>query len=167
MSESFTAIDFETATPDPASICQIGFVRVEGGTVVKIIDLLVMPPKNRYHYRNVDVHGIRPEDTVESPTFDQIWPDIAYLIEDQVIVAHNVGFDTNCLRSTLAFYNVVQPFFEERCTRLIYKRGLSYLSKKYKIPLKHHHAASDAHACAMLYLKHLQRKALPRTGSLF
>ena len=39
--------------------------------------------------------------------------------------------------------------------------------KKYKIPLNHHDALSDANACAELYLKHLRRQALPKTGSLF
>lgn len=165
--ESFTAIDFETATPDPASICQIGFVRVERGEVVVTIDQLVQPPSNRYFYKNTEIHGITPEDTRKAPTFDQVWPTISHLIEDQVVVAHNVGFDVNCLRSTLAYYRCAQPVFEERCTRLIFRRGLSYLSKKYKIPLSHHNAASDALACARLYLKHLEHKALPRTGTLF
>ena len=66
-----------------------------------------------------------------------------------------------------AFYDLVQPDFEIRCTRVIYRRGLAYLSKKYKIPLNHHDALSDAHACAQLYLMHLKRQNLPRTGTLF
>ncbi|HEY5510017.1 MAG TPA: hypothetical protein VIK10_03225 [Prolixibacteraceae bacterium] len=30
---TFTAIDFETANPDPWSICQVGLVRVEDGII--------------------------------------------------------------------------------------------------------------------------------------
>ena len=166
--ESFTALDFETATWSPSSICQVGMVRVENGEVVKKIDRLVRPPKNTYFYKNIEVHGIQPEDTEEAPTFDVVWhEDMKLLIEDQIVVAHSIQFDVNCLRNALAFYDEIQPHFEERCTLQIYGRGLSYLSKKYRIPLKHHDALSDAHACAQLYLKHLARQNLPRTGSLF
>ncbi len=165
--ESFTAIDFETAQPGPHSICQVGLVRVEKGEIVAQIEQLVKPPKNYYAYKNIEVHGIKPVDTEDAPTFDIVWHDIKHFIIDQVVVAHSIQFDAGCLRSTLSFYDEVQPDFEERCTRMIYRRGLAYLSKKYKIPLNHHNALSDAHACAQLYLKHLKRMSLPKTGSLF
>ena len=165
--ESFTAVDFETATWAPNSICQVGMVRIENGVITETVNKLVRPPKNEYYYRNIEVHGILPEDTANTPDFDHIWFEIKHLIEDQVFVAHNANFDVNCLRSTLAYYNIVQPDFEIRCTRIIYRRGLAYLSKKYKIPLKHHDALSDANTCAQLYLMHLRRQALPKTGKLF
>ena len=166
--ESFTAIDFETAQSDPNSICQVGLVRVEKGEVIHQVDRLVRPPKNFYFYKNIEIHHIKPEDTEDAPTFDVIWhEEMKHFIEDQVVVAHNVEFDVNCLRNTLAYYDEVQPHFEERCTRRIYRKGLSYLSKKYRIPLNHHNALSDANACAQLYLKHLVRQSLPKTGSLF
>ncbi len=165
--ESFSALDFETATWSPDSICQVGIVRVEDGKVTEKVSQLVQPPKNAYYHKNIQVHGILPDQTKAAPLFEEVWFGIRHLIEDQVIVAHNAGFDVNCLRSTLSFYDIVQPQFEVRCTRIIYRRGLAYLSKKYKIPLQHHDALSDANACAQLYLKHLKRQALPRTGSLF
>ncbi len=165
--ESFTAIDFETATWSPDSICQLGLVRVESGKVIEKISRLVQPPKNAYYHKNIQIHGITPADTKEQPFFEDVWFEVRHFIEDMVVVAHNANFDVNCLRSTLAYYDLVQPDFEVRCTRVIYRRGLAYLSKKYKIPLQHHDALSDANACAQLYLKHLQRKALPKTGSLF
>ncbi|MEP1093893.1 MAG: 3'-5' exonuclease [Cyclobacteriaceae bacterium] len=166
--ESFTAVDFETAQNHPNSICQVGLVRVENGEIVKQVNRLVRPPNNYYFYKNIEIHGIKPEDTEDAPTFDVVWhEDMKRYIEDEVFVAHNVGFDAGCLRSTLAYYDEIQPHFEERCTRAIYRRGLAYLSKKYKIELNHHDALSDAHACAQLYLKHLTRQNLPKTGSLF
>lgn len=166
--ESFTAIDFETAQWNPNSICQVGLVRVEDGEVVQQIDQLVKPPNNSYFYKNIEIHGIKPEDTENAPTFDVVWHNqMKGFIEDQVVVAHSIRFDAGCLRNTLAFYDEIQPQFEERCTLKIFRRGLGYLSKKYKIKLNHHDALSDAHACAQLYLKHLAHENLPRTGSLF
>lgn len=165
---TFTAIDFETANHHPASICQVGLVRVERGEIVKQVNRLVQPPKNNFYYKNIEVHGIRPEHTEHAPTFDVVWhEDMKRFIEDEVVVAHSVGFDVNCLRNALAWYDEVQPAFEERCTLTIYRRGLAYLSKKYKIPLRHHDALSDAHCCAQLYLLHVRKKHLPKTGSLF
>lgn len=165
--ESFTAIDFETALPDPNSICQVGMARYEAGEITEKVNQLIRPPKNRYYHKNIEIHQIRPDDTKDAPTFNQFWPAIKHLIEGQVVVAHNSSFDVNCLRSTLDHYGLDQPEFEERCTRRIYRRGLAYLSKKYKISLQHHDAYSDANACAQLYLKHLKRQQLPKTGSLF
>ena len=166
--ESFTAIDFETAQLNPNSICQVGLVRVENGKIVKQVNRLVRPPDNSYFYKNIDVHDIKPEDTEDAPTFDVVWhEDLKHFIEDEIVVAHSVGFDVNCLRHTLAYYDEIQPHFEERCTLKIYRRGLAYVSKKYRISLNHHDALSDAHACAQLYLRHLAHQNLPGTGSLF
>jgi DNA polymerase-3 subunit epsilon len=164
---AFTAIDFETATWQPSSICQVGLVRVEAGEVVEKYNQLVQPPNNYYSYRNIEIHGIKPEDTLEVPTFDRVWHEFKHHIIDQVVVAHNSSFDFGCLKHTLAYYDEVEPTYEGRCTKKIFRRGLAYLSKKYKIALNHHDALSDAHACAQLYLIHLRRKALPRTGKLF
>ena len=165
--DTFTAIDFETAQWNPSSICQVGLVRIEKGEIVKMINQLVRPPENYYFYKNIEVHGIRPEDTEAAPTFDEVWWEMRPYIQDQVVVAHNAQFDFNCLKHTLGFYDEIQPAYEGQCTRKIYRRGLAFLAKKYRIPLQHHDALSDAHACAQLYLRHLARERLPRTGSLF
>ncbi|WP_258103824.1 3'-5' exonuclease [Marinoscillum sp. MHG1-6] len=165
--ETFTAIDFETAQRNPASICQVGLVRVEDGVVVETFNELVRPPDNYYFYQNIGVHGIKPEDTMDAPTFEVVWHQFKHWIIDQVVVAHNANFDFTCLKHALAYYDEIQPEYEGKCTLRIYRRGLAYLSKKHKISLNHHDALSDANACAMLYLKHLKHVNLPRTGMLF
>ncbi len=165
--ETFSALDFETANWSPTSICQVGLVHFVDGKVTHEINELVRPPNNSYFYKNIEVHGIQPEDTENAREFDKVWFDMKPYIEDQVVVAHSSRLDVNCLRQTLAFYDQIQPEFEERCTLKIFRRGLGYLSKKYKIPLNHHDALSDAHACGQLYLRHLAHQNLPRTGSLF
>lgn len=164
---TFTAIDFETAIGSPASICQVGLVRIKEGEVIKKVDQLIQPPGNHYLPKNIEIHGIKPDQTLEAPAFNEYWPEMCEFIDSQVVVAHNSAFDVNCLRSTLDYYGLEQPEFEERCTRTIYRKGLAYLSRKYKIPLNHHHALSDAHACAQLYLKFVIRENLPQTGRLF
>jgi DNA polymerase III subunit epsilon len=162
MSNSFTAIDFETANPQRNSICQVGIVRIENDLVTQSISVLVQPPDNYYWDRFVDIHGISPRHTQHAPTFDKIWPQIEPFIEDQNLVAHNgFGFDFPCLKNTMAFYNMAPANFSGHCTYKIYKKGLAALCNQYNITLKHHDALSDAMACAKLFIMH------KNNGSLF
>lgn len=158
----FTAIDFETANGNPNSICQVGLVRVENSIITKEIELLVRPPRNYYWRSFVDIHGIRPEQTVFSPDFTGIWAQIAPFISGQQVVAHNSSFDFNCLRETLRYYHLPPARFKGNCTLAIYSKGLAKLCAEHCIELDHHQALSDARACARLFLKHLQEgQALP------
>ncbi len=153
---SFTAIDFETANHNPNSICQVGLVRVENGIIIEEIDILVKPPDNYYHYIFPDIHGITPQMTKRSPTFNKIWHQIEHHIKDQQVVAHNISFDTNCLIRTLFHYGIQPPYYEEHCTYRIYGESLERCCYAHDIELDHHNALSDAKACAKLFLMHLK-----------
>ena len=47
---NFIAIDFETATPKRASICEVGICVVRNGEVVETRSWLVQPKENLYSY---------------------------------------------------------------------------------------------------------------------
>lgn len=156
--ESFTAIDFETAQGYRWSICQVGLVRVENGIITNQMDILVQPPDNYYWYNFTKIHGISARDTIKSPTFNQIWNQIAPFIENQNVIAHNgFGFDFPVLNKTLEYYGINTPDYNKFCTYKIYKDNLASLCSKYKIPLNHHDALSDAKACAELFLRYLKQ----------
>lgn len=155
----FTAIDFETANAHASSICQVGLIRVEGGTIVKELELLVKPPGNQYHWGNSRVHGIGKKDTENAPDFKDVWPLMEPYVTQQHVVAHNAPFDTNCLKETLKFYALPVPFFTKHCTVSIYKRNLALLCSTFGIELQHHNALSDARACALLYSMYLDGKS--------
>lgn len=158
MENTFTAIDFETAQGYRWSICQVGLVRVEQGEIVKEINLLVQPPQNYYWTKMVQIHGITPNDTAESPFFDEIWHLIEPYIKYQTVVAHNgLSFDFPVLKSTLEYYDLQEPEYEKRCTYRIFRSNLAALCHQYQIVLNHHDALSDARACAALYLLHLNK----------
>jgi len=156
---SFTAIDFETAHAKLWSICQVGLVRVENGTIVKELELLVQPPKNQYHWGNSRVHGISRKDTAHAPVFSEVWEQMQPYIAGQHVVAHNADFDCSCLDETLAYYQLGKPPYHRHCTVKIYKRNLALLCKTYGIELNHHNALSDARACALLFQRHLEGKS--------
>ena len=153
---SFTALDFETATGYRNSICQVGLVRVENGIITKEVNILVRPPDNYYWSRFTDIHGITPAMTQNEATFDQIWHLAAPFITNRNVVAHNgFGFDFPVLDKTLFDYGLPIPDYDKSCTYTIYRSNLADLCKKHCIPLKHHDALSDAKACAELYLKYV------------
>ena len=102
---NFVAIDFETATGRRASVCEAGICAVRDGRIVETRSWLVRPPGNAYSYWNMQIHGIRPADTADSPEFPEIWAEIStYLNECPVLVAHNAAFDMGCIRHSLDFY---------------------------------------------------------------
>ncbi len=153
---NFTAVDFETANGSSTSICQVGLVRVEQGKIVEEFECLVQPPNNDYHWGNVRVHGINRHQTIMSPNFKDVWPQIQHFFDNGHFVAHNVKFDAKCLIETLKFYQLAVPKFKQHCTVQIFKRNLAVLCQAYNIPLQHHNALSDARACAHLFLKYLK-----------
>lgn len=154
--QTYTAIDFETAHGKRWSICQVGIVRVEQGQITKEINLLVQPPNNFYWERFIEIHGINPRKTINSPRFDEVWDHIEPYIKDQTVVAHNgMSFDFPVLKETLAYYDIYVPDYDKVCTYKIFKQNLAALCLKYGISLNHHDALSDARACALLYKLHL------------
>ena len=161
MTNTFTAIDFETAHPKRWSICQVGIVRVEDGIIKEQLSMLVQPPDNFYWNNFIDIHGISPEHTCNAPTFDEVWDRFKHYIENETVVAHNgFSFDFPCLSQALTFYNLEVPSYTGACTYKIYNDNLASLCKLHRIPLNHHDALSDARACAELYLRHLIKQQL-------
>lgn len=163
---NFIAIDFETATSRRASVCEIGICVVRNGIVSETKSWLVRPEDNRYHYWNIQVHGIRPEDTESAPDFREVWEEIerSYLDEFDTFVAHNVPFDRSCLQHSAQMYRLHLPPLNWVCSlaaaRRIYNFGsnsLGHLCDMLGIPHgRHHRAGDDAEMCARLYLRELE-----------
>jgi DNA polymerase-3 subunit epsilon len=161
---NFTAIDFETATGKRSSACAVGIVTVENGDIVDRFYSLIRPPHNDYFGMNIAVHGIHPEDTVDAPTFCDLYPEIRARLRGSTLVAHNEVFDRSVLRRTMEHYHLdyTDLALADRweCTMRIYKaKGfvpyrLNACCARLGIPLQHHEALSDAIACARLYLHH-------------
>ena len=159
MHNSFVAIDFETALNH--HICSVGIVTVESGMIVEEYHALIKPPHNEYHWRNIEVHGIRPEHTAKAPSFLNAYAEIEKRLLNRTVVAHNESFDRSVLRRSIEDYRLATPLdllLKWECTMKIYRaKGykpakLSSCCGVHNIELKHHDALSDARACAKLYL---------------
>ena len=159
---TFTAIDFETATGHFHSACAVGIVTVENGIITEEYYTLIQPPNNEYSYHNIMVHGIKPIQTLQEKTFDDLFPEIKKRLLGKTIVAHNEQFDRNVLMKTMQYYGLYYDELELadcwECTCKIYRAkgykpaNLKYCSERNNIALNHHEALSDARACAKLYL---------------
>jgi len=150
---NFTAIDFETATPQKHTICQIGLVKVVDGLISEKLSILVKPPHNYYWEMFTDIHGISAEKTFDAPSFKSVWFEIEPFITNQNVVAHNgFRFDFIALEEALKLYKIMIPEYMKHCTYKIYGKGLAQLCNEYNIKLNHHDALSDAEACAKLFM---------------
>jgi DNA polymerase-3 subunit epsilon len=157
--QSFTALDFETATSENNSICQIGLVVVNNGIITKKYESLVQPPENEYTYHNIKVHKIEPFMTQNISDFSEIWPEIEIYINKQHLVCHNAKFDLSKLEGTLSYYNLPIPTYTYNCTLELLGDNLRNCCEEYEIELNNHHdALADAEACAKLYLKFMEGK---------
>jgi len=73
MPDSFAALDVETANADFGSICQIGIVTFNDGTVTDIWQSLV-DPEDDFDPVNVSIHGIDADRVAGAPRFSDLAP---------------------------------------------------------------------------------------------
>lgn len=160
----FIAIDFETATSSPNSICSMGLCVVRSNVVVETKEILVKPEPFVFQEYNIRIHGITPDFVYDMPTFDQYWPEIKPYLENQLVIAHNASFDVGALRATLDQFGISYPTFRYLCTVKLSQKAypdlpshkLNRLADALSISFSHHHAADDAYACAKVLIRILQ-----------
>ncbi|MBK9729850.1 MAG: 3'-5' exonuclease [Chitinophagaceae bacterium] len=154
----FVAIDFETANELSTSACELGIAVVRNYKVVESKSFLIQPPDLRFNPFNTMLHGIGAEQVADQPDFKALWPELLPYFENELVIAHNAGFDMHVLRSLLLHYEI--PFNEMpfTCSIKVAKKvwkehqryGLKSLTKILGIELEHHRAESDAKACALI-----------------
>ena len=103
---TFTTIDFETATGKRNSACAVGIVTVENGIITDEYYMLIKPPNNEYNRHTIQIHGITPKNTVNAPTFADIYSEIKKRLQGKTVVAHNESFDRSVLQKTMAENNL-------------------------------------------------------------
>jgi len=158
---NFVAIDFETA--QGYQICAVGIVTVVAGIITDEYYSLIKPLNNQYNWHNTRIHGIKSEDTLNSPSFIQVYSEIRKRLMNKTIVAHNESFDRGVLQKSMRDcgldYSDLNIADVWKCTLKIYRKkefnpaDLNSCCQKLGISLIHHEALSDARGCAKLYLK--------------
>lgn len=157
---NFTAIDFETANNSAASPCAVGLVKVRDGKLVDGLATLIVPPypNNFFNSGNIKVHGIRPSDIDDAPTWAEVLPLILAFAGEDILVAHNAMFDMGVLRKSAEAIGAALPELRYTCSLEISRK--TYNLESYRLnavsyaigheDFKHHDALADADACARI-----------------
>lgn len=157
----YVAIDFETANNETISACSVGLAKMEDGKVVDSFYSLINPPSSYFSPMNISIHGIRPEDVSDAPSFEDIWPDMLMFIGEHLLIAHNAPFDIGILRAMLQWYGLPIPPLRYTCTVRISRKvwpdlpshKLTDLSRLFGFDYRAHHALEDAVNCGLVFHK--------------
>lgn len=157
----FVALDFETATHQRDSVCEIGIALVIDSVVREQRSWLVKPPGNWFNPMNTRIHGIDANKVANEPEFDVVWQQVEPYLDSAHVVAHNASFDLSVLRHALGRHQIGFPTLGYACSLQVARRawrgfpsyGLSALSQRFGIRLNHHAAGSDAEASAHIMLR--------------
>lgn len=162
-------IVFDTETPNCRndSICSIAVSVVENGEIVQERYDLV-DPEDRFDGFNVRLHGISPDMVRGEKSFPALWAELEPIFDSGVLVAHNAVFDLGVLTKLFRRYGIARAGDRYACTVRMGRiclpdapnHKLDTLCRYLDIPLDHHNAASDSHACAEL-LRYYLAQGLP------
>lgn len=153
---NFTAIDFETANGYRGSPCAVGLIRVRAGIIVDEQRWLIRPPEPVDYFApfNTWVHGITEAMVADAPRWRDILPKLIDYIGDDVLIAHNAGFDIGVIRYACAVDNIQWPALRFVCSLVMSRHALSLPS--YRLPFvtealgcalgQHHDPLDDARA---------------------
>jgi DNA polymerase-3 subunit epsilon len=156
----FAVVDIETTGIYPAQhdrIIEIAVVRTRPDLQVEDEWTTLVNP--RRDIGRTDVHGIRAGDVADAPEFREILGDVAARLQDAVVVAHHLRFETMFLRSEFERCRAPFPALPGVCTLdLAYRLLPEAPSRKLaccceQLGIRHeeeHTALGDARATAYL-----------------
>ena len=156
----FTALDFETANGFRGSACAVGAVKIRNGAIAETHYTLLQPPSgyDRFDPRNMAIHQITPADVATAPSFAEHFDTLHEFLADDVVVAHNAGFDIGVIESGLEVSALPIPHMEFACSLTLSRKN--YQLASHALPSaaaeagfvldNHHNALEDAKAAAAI-----------------
>jgi DNA polymerase-3 subunit epsilon len=177
MGLDFVAIDFETAGPKRASVCQVGLAEVRDGQITKTACEMVKPPRGftDFHPRNIQVHGLTPKSIYGAPGWPGILDRLIRFTGDPPLIGHNVAFEKSLIVQASEAEGLTAPDFQYLCSQKLAQAHLpeagsfklNTLAEHLGMPaFAHHNAGADAEACAALVLKIAEHTGLDDLESL-
>lgn len=101
VNSGFVILDTETTGLDPDDeIVQVCVIDDSGAL---LLDALVKPTK-AIQPGATNVHGIRTADLADAPLFVDVYPALAAVIQDRIVIAYNEAFDRRLLTQTIRRY---------------------------------------------------------------
>lgn len=159
----FIALDVETATPKPATICQVGIVVFKDGRIDDTFLTLVNPRCGRFYPRNIQITGIDEHMVQQAPTFRRL-----YTLLDQVFRGNTIATYGPFDRVAVAQACEREHLAHIACTWLDIVRVARQawpVAEDYKLPTiggmlgirgRHHDAQEDARVAGEILVRALQ-----------
>lgn len=156
MPRIYVALDLETTglSADKDAIIEVGAVKYRDGEPIEFLDQLVNPGRP-IPYEITLITGIRNEDVLGKPKWEQVAGPLQRFVGNAPIVAHNAAFDLGFLRQRGLFIENAGLDTWELASVLIPSRpsySLSSLVAHFGIPSpEQHRAYNDAQATGQLF----------------
>jgi len=156
MLDRFIAIDVETASRSPTSVCAVGAVRFELGRETGSFKSLVHVDGPVRFGR---IHGLEARDLAGAPEWPAVWHELLQFTGDiREFIAYRAEFDRGAILAMCASHNVRVPALHFTCaakmieTRFPGNRDLAEALKLLGLPFpgRHHDPLADARAAAAI-----------------
>ena len=154
---SYIVMDLENPNIRGNSICAIAVTVVKDHIVVDEKYTLINP-EDRFDAINSQITGVYQNQVLNAPTLKEYWTEIKELLENNIIVGHNVTYDLNVLSKSLSRYDIPVPEFRYCCTLELSRKFLqadSYhlenLCEVLGFVYKSHVASEDVKAAQYLF----------------
>lgn len=159
------ALDFETANNSCASACSLGVAIYDEGELVDNFEWYFKPHQRYNYFTNTHIHGISKEDVENEQEFVFFYDELAAIIKDSMIVAHNAMFDIGVLNAVCDVYGLdhfKNQFIDtvaisRRVYPELYNHKLNTVCEYLNIDLSHHNGKSDANGCLMILLRAMEQ----------
>ena len=161
----FVAIDFETANSCRCSPCAVGVTIVKDRAITDSFERFILPHRDYREFSDAccALHNITNKTVKNMPEFDVIMQEIFPILDNNIVVAHNMNFDGSVLARTCDLYNIEYPQSITVCT-LDIAHSL-FGNKNCSLPevfqrlggsmSNHHDARYDSEICARIMLAFL------------
>jgi DNA polymerase-3 subunit epsilon len=154
--DRFVAIDVETASRSPASVCAIGAARFERGQETGSFKSLVRFDRRVRFGR---IHGLEAQELARAPEWPAVWRQLLEFTADiREFVAYRAEFDRGAILAMCASHNVRIPALHFTCAAKMIetrfagdrdlKEALQLLGLRF--PGRHHDPLADARAAAAI-----------------
>lgn len=164
--DEFIMFDIETTGLSALNnhITEIGAVRVKNLTVTEVFNTFVNPTEH-IPENITELTGIRDEDVADAPTAEEATRAFLAFAGDDILIAHNAGFDISFIRRAAELYGI--PFDNTYIDTVALSRyvnpdlnshKLNSIADYYKLgEFNHHRASDDASMLAEIFFRMVGR----------
>lgn len=156
----FLVIDVEGNGQRPLEIIELAIVSIKHGRVEDSFSEWLIKPLQPVTQMASRFHGIKNEDLIAKPAFEEISSQVSNILGNEVVIGHNVGVDVQLLKEKMPTWSPMVAIDTLKLAKAVNPALASYslesLIDYFKIDLpdrKAHRAASDAFATAKLFLR--------------